>query len=197
MGISGYLAAKGETTTRRDSRDHGEKPEASEQDSVQKYLALLDLPQDLLQCVKTHVDYHPAVSQRLHNIASTADELADRSKRLRYPPAIVGLSVSLGYMIGGLLPLFPYFFVNEVDDGLRWSFVVCILALFVFGFTKDYLLHPGSRDDDWEYAKTKREVATWERVKQGWWEGMWMVLMGGLAAVAAVLCVKLFETIKL
>ncbi|KAI0379552.1 DUF125-domain-containing protein [Hypomontagnella monticulosa] len=197
MGISGYLAAKGVTTTTTDSRDHGEKLDVSEQDSVQRYLAPLDLPQDLLECVKAHIDYHPVVSQRLRNMASTADELADKARNLRFPPVIVGLSVALGYMIGGLLPLLPYFFVDEVGEGLRWSFVVCILALFVFGFMKDYLLRPGSNEEDWEYGETRREAATWEMIKQGWWEGMRMVVMGGLAAVAAVLCVKLFETIML
>ncbi|KAI1653423.1 hypothetical protein F4813DRAFT_393737 [Daldinia decipiens] len=117
MGISGYLAAKRETTTK--SRDHGE------------------------------------------------------GKTKGFPPAVVGLSVSVGYMLGGLLPLFLYFFVSQVADGLRWSFAVCVLALFVFGFAKDYLLHNESV------------------------EGMRIVVMGGITATAAVLCVKLFEGVSL
>ncbi|KAK0614917.1 VIT family-domain-containing protein [Bombardia bombarda] len=65
---------------------------------------------------------------------------------------VSGLSVSLGYLLGGILPLFPYFFVSHVGDGLFWSFLVCVVALFTFGFTKDFLLNNkgGSKDADGE-----------------------------------------------
>ncbi|KAK4235961.1 hypothetical protein C8A03DRAFT_17357, partial [Achaetomium macrosporum] len=53
-------------------------------------------------------------------------------------PLLAGLSVAVGYLLGGVLPLFPYFFVNQVKDGLFWSFGVCAVALFVFGFCKDF-----------------------------------------------------------
>ncbi|KAI0845935.1 VIT family-domain-containing protein [Daldinia vernicosa] len=190
MGISGYLAAKGETAMK--NRDHGEGLELAGRENILEYLAPLELPSHLLQYVKDHIDYNPAVSRRLQcHLNSTADGLTSNTKG--FPPALVGLSVSVGYMLGGLLPLFPYFFVSEVADGLRWSFVVCVLALFVFGFAKDYLLHKESVGSSWQYGGTKRGPVVWERVKKGCWEGIWMVVMGGIAAVAAVLCVKLFE----
>ncbi|KAF3067232.1 Protein CCC1 [Daldinia childiae] len=190
MGISGYLAAKGETAMK--SRNHDEGLELTGRDSIQEYLAPLELPSHLLQYVKAHIDYNPAVSRRLLcHLNSTADGFTSKTKG--FPPAVVGLSVSVGYMLGGLLPLFPYFFVSQVADGLRWSFAVCVLALFVFGFAKEYLLHNESVGNNWRYGGTKRGPVVWERMKKGCWEGIWMVVMGGIAAVAAVLCVKLFE----
>ncbi|KAI2465561.1 DUF125-domain-containing protein [Annulohypoxylon bovei var. microspora] len=192
MGVGGYLAARGERASNMDGYDHDEKLETADEDSVQSYLALLDLPPDLLQSVRAHVNYHPAIQRRL--LCSTDSMVNGSTGRAKeFPPAIVGLSVSFGYLLGGLLPLFPYFFVSGVDDGLQWSFVVCILALFVFGFTKDFLLHLGSTEDRWQHGSVRRGPAKWDRIKRGSWEGMRMVVMGGMAAVAAVLCVRLFE----
>jgi len=51
-------------------------------------------------------------------------------------PVLEGLAVSVGYFVGGILPLFPYFFFMEAWTGLVWNFGVCIVTLFVFGFGK-------------------------------------------------------------
>ncbi|KAI0883574.1 DUF125-domain-containing protein [Annulohypoxylon maeteangense] len=192
MGIGGYLAARGDEASDIDSYDQDEKLETADQDSVQSYLALLDLPPDLLQGVRDHVNHHPAVLRRLLcNTNMAVDGSTDKARE--FPPSIVGLSISFGYMLGGLLPLFPYFFVGNVDDGLQWSFAVCILVLFIFGFTKDFLLHPGSTGDNWQHENHRRGPEKWKRIKHSSWEGIRMVVMGGIAAVAAVLCVRLFE----
>ncbi|OTB13727.1 hypothetical protein K445DRAFT_319623 [Daldinia sp. EC12] len=190
MGISGYLAAKGDTASQTPDRD--EELKLAGKDTLYEYLAPLELPPNLLQCVKTHIDYNPAVSRRLLcHLNSTADGLTCKTKG--FPPAVVGLSVSIGYLLGGLLPMFPYFFVSEVVDGLRWSFAVCVLALFIFGFAKEYLLHNEPAKRNWQYGGAKGGSVMWRQMKKGFWEGMRMVVMGGIAAVAAVLCVKLFE----
>lgn len=36
-------------------------------------------------------------------------------------PVIVGLSLSLGYVLGGL-PLFPYLIADRLGGGIYWSF---------------------------------------------------------------------------
>jgi VIT1/CCC1 family predicted Fe2+/Mn2+ transporter len=46
------------------------------------------------------------------------------------------LNIGLSYIIGGLVPLSPYFFAATPADGLRWSCAITILCLFVFGFFK-------------------------------------------------------------
>ncbi|KAI1798552.1 VIT family-domain-containing protein [Daldinia bambusicola] len=190
MGISGYLAAKGDAAAQ--TRNRGSDLVLAGRDTICEYLAPLELPPDLLRCVNAHIDYNPAVSRRLlSHLNSTADGLTCMTKG--FPPIVVGLSVSLGYVLGGLLPMFPYFFVSEVADGLRWSFAVCILSLFVFGFAKDYLLHDEPVKRNWQYGGEKKGPVAWDRMKKGFWEGMRMVVMGGIAAVAAVLCVRLFE----
>ncbi|XXH05259.1 hypothetical protein Hte_011684 [Hypoxylon texense] len=198
MGIGGYLAARGQVAAKPDSHLRSQKlEEMAEQDTVRSYLAPLDLPSDLLQVIKTHIDHHPVILGRLlfHQDSMLDDDLTDAAQMLS-PPA-VGLSVSFGYLLGGLLPLFPYFFVGEVEEGLRWSFVVCILALFAFGFAKDCLLNHGPAEGIWRHGDARDEVVMWEKIKQGCFEGMRMVIMGGIAAIAAVLCVRFFEIVVL
>lgn len=104
-------------------------------------------------------------------------------------PILSGLSIAIGYLLGGILPLFPYFFVSNVTDGLAWSFAVCVVALFTFGFGKAFLLSHRSGGGD---GKRNRN-ARWKRVKSSLWEGTQMVVLGSVAAVAAVVCVRAFE----
>ncbi|KAI1632557.1 VIT family-domain-containing protein [Biscogniauxia mediterranea] len=201
MGIGGYLAARGEEGARKcavdDYDDDGgdeEKSPGELQDSLESYLAPLHLPPDLLQSVRAHVNSSGASDLPLSRLSSMGDTEASPSS-----PCFIGFSISLGYLLGGLLPLFPYFFVSDVVQGLQWSFGICLVALFIFGFVKDYLLQTrpaGGEEEGWHRAMSNtRSSARWRRVKHSIWEGMRMVVLGGLAAVAAVLCVRLFEGI--
>ena len=40
------------------------------------------------------------------------------------------------YIVGGLVPLAPYFFTTVPVDGLRWSCCITVVCLFVFGYLK-------------------------------------------------------------
>lgn len=46
------------------------------------------------------------------------------------------MNIGLSYVVGGLVPLSPYFFVTTPTDGLKWSCVITVCCLFVFGFFK-------------------------------------------------------------
>ncbi len=46
------------------------------------------------------------------------------------------LNIGISYIIGGLVPLSPYFFFDNPTEGLRWSAVITVICLFVFGFFK-------------------------------------------------------------
>jgi vacuolar iron transporter family protein len=80
------------------------------------------------------------------------------------------LNIGLSYVVGGLVPLSPYFFVHTPGDGLKISAVVTLLCLFVFGFFKSKItgINP--------------------------WQGaLRVMLIGALAAGAAFGVAKLFE----
>ncbi|KAI0444970.1 Ccc1 family [Xylaria telfairii] len=208
MGIGGYLAAKGEQRSSMTNDNHDVESESRDDDEekttshvslgqnqeVGDYVARLQLPPDLLQSVMAHIESSPEIAARVR-------ESRDRTRRapttepVKMSPLISGLSVALGYLLGGVLPLAPYFFVDSVTKGLLWSFGICILALFIFGFTKEYVLHFSSTNHDWNSRTMKSRLLQWDLIKRGLWEGVRMVVFGGIAAVAAVLCVKLFEGI--
>jgi vacuolar iron transporter family protein len=46
------------------------------------------------------------------------------------------MNIGLSYIVGGLVPLSPYFFAATPADGLKWSCVITLLCLFTFGFFK-------------------------------------------------------------
>ncbi|KAI1324058.1 Ccc1 family [Xylariaceae sp. FL0255] len=202
MGIGGYLAAKGEesrdSTSGDDFSSDGESDcekldstSINERQEIDDYLAPLQLPSDLLRIVTAHVDSTPEIAKRLRIKVHSTDNTSN-PEPARTSPVISGLAVAFGYLLGGLLPLTPYFFVNNVRSGVKWSFAVCIFALFIFGFSKEYVLHINPSSNEWTL---RNRVVRWNMIRQSIWEGVRMVVLGGLAAVAAVLCVRLFEGI--
>lgn len=222
MGIGGYLSAKGEeaqqerpTTTivnlctAAGEEDDGESSVGLDEKGslrtttrmmIEEYLAPLNLPPELLDLVRNHVQDRDDVADALARQQLLRGEESDYDEDgvdvdAVSSPIMSGLSVALGYLIGGSLPLFPYFIVSHVGDGLMWSFIVCIVALFTFGFTKDLMLHLRKAKDVWVKEKDLgRRRWGWTDIRRSSWEGLQMVLLGSLAALAAVLCVRLFDS---
>jgi VIT1/CCC1 family predicted Fe2+/Mn2+ transporter len=196
MGIGGYLSARGDVATAptKESEmlevdsDQEKLIRSSNHSLVEDYLAPLQLPEHLLDAMRMHIHDEPAVVKAIRQ-AQTDESSIEEQKAA---PILSGLSVAFGYLLGGLLPLFPYFYVDEVGAGLQWSFLICVLALFAFGFTKHYLLQDQAANEPWAFQSNRR-TARWHIVKQSLWEGVQMVILGSLAALAALLCVKGFE----
>ena len=46
------------------------------------------------------------------------------------------LNIGASYIVGGLVPLTPYFFAFHAHTGLRYSAVITVVCLLVFGFFK-------------------------------------------------------------
>ncbi|KAK5627990.1 hypothetical protein RRF57_003705 [Xylaria bambusicola] len=202
MGIGGYLAARpdnNEAGRESDDQDNDHEKSTStiplHQDrGVADYIAPLQLPPDLLQSVMAHINSSPEIAaQVMDNPCFAMHE--PKEELARTAPIISGLSVALGYLLGGFFPLAPYFFVDRVTEGLVWSFGICIIALFVFGFTKEYVLHVNlTRYRDNSRIQSNR-LLQWNLIKPSLWEGGRMVVFGSIAAIAAVLCVRLFDVL--
>jgi predicted membrane protein (TIGR00267 family) len=56
-------------------------------------------------------------------------------KRARNSAFTIGLS----YIAGGILPLLPYIFTNHPTEGLKYSALVTLICLFIFGYYKSKL----------------------------------------------------------
>src|SRR5947207_4510962 len=46
------------------------------------------------------------------------------------------MNIGISYIVGGLVPLSPYFFVSQPVTGLKISVVVTLMCLFIFGWFK-------------------------------------------------------------
>ncbi len=78
------------------------------------------------------------------------------------------LTIALAYVVGGLVPLSPYFFLRSVHVALVGSVIVTLIALSVFGFIKG------------RFTTNRPVRSAWQTV-----------LVGGLAAAAAFAIAKL------
>ena len=80
------------------------------------------------------------------------------------------LNIGVSYIVGGMVPLFPYFFTSTSHEGLEYSCVITVICLFIFGFFK---------------AKA---------TGQNPWEGaLRVMLIGSAAASAAFFIARLFN----
>ncbi|MDF3076828.1 MAG: iron transporter [Sphingobacteriaceae bacterium] len=77
------------------------------------------------------------------------------------------ITIAVSYVVGGFIPLSPYFFTESSLDALTFSVAITLLALFVFGYFK---------------SKATGQPAFWGALKT--------TAIGALAASAAFLIAK-------
>jgi len=79
-------------------------------------------------------------------------------------------NIGISYVVGGLVPLSPYFFVQDALDGLKVSVIVTLICLYIFGFFKSQItgINP-------------------------WWGGLRVMFIGAIAAGAAFSIARLIE----
>lgn len=207
MGIGGYLSARVEMQDKETVTDHikeeDKDPERqsllgrasihstvseSMEDSHDTYVAetIRDRLQSLGLSSEMMADVMSVVKLSQHDIGRAATPHKNSREAVNQPTTpkpfipgawFSGLSISIGYVTGGLIPLLPYFITSTVGDALRWSIALCLMALFIFGFSKNMMLTTGK--------------IRWSRST---WEGVQMLLLGGVAAAVAVVMIKVIDT---
>ncbi|KAH0436678.1 integral membrane protein DUF125 [Colletotrichum camelliae] len=182
-GEQGMLLAERRSEEDLDGNEEKGGPrrvEEEAEDDVRRYLQPLNLPDSTIATVLEAVNSQPEgstwASKRIRSSQSSLASGTPATEQNSSPvsPVFSGMSISLGYLCGGLMPLLPYFIAPNVGLGLRWSIAVCLVALLAFGAGKSWAL--GTRDGSWRRCL---------------WEGVQMALFGSCAAGAAVLCVML------
>ena len=80
------------------------------------------------------------------------------------------LNIGLSYVVGGIIPLSPYFFIKSSTEALQISVIATLLCLFVFGYIKSKItgINP-------------------------WLGALRVTLIGAMAAAAAFGVAKLFD----
>ena len=81
----------------------------------------------------------------------------------------------MGYLLGGLIPLLPYFFISHALEALMYSAILTGITLLIFGIVKTHV----------------------SGAKGGWggyvWGAVSTLAVGGAAAAAAFGIVKALE----
>jgi vacuolar iron transporter family protein len=80
------------------------------------------------------------------------------------------LNIGLSYVAGGIIPLSPYFFIDDSVEALKISVIATLVCLFVFGYFKSRMTGVNA-----------------------WWGALKVTLIGAIAAAAAFGVAKLFE----
>ncbi|KAI5198175.1 DUF125-domain-containing protein [Aureobasidium subglaciale] len=172
MGLGGYLGGVSEAqsyaaTLAETRKTVTQDPEEANQ-IIKSTFDSYGLSDNVLDAFATQISSCPKKSEnfimRFHH--DLPESQADASRAY-----ISALTIALGYFLGGLVPLTPYFFANDNQTALCWSIGVMAFALFVFGYVKTFLV-----------GEEKRLLC----VKAG----VQMMVLGGVAAAAAMGCVK-------
>ena len=79
-------------------------------------------------------------------------------------------NIGFSYIVGGLIPLTPYFFVDSAMEGLKLSAIITLVCLFIFGYFKSKMTGVNA-----------------------WVGGLKVMMIGALAAGTAFMIAKLIE----
>lgn len=135
MGLGGYLAGRTEqdnyeSELRREEHEVDTVPETEKQE-VRDVFAEMGLSRDVQDLIademaqdkKKWVDFMMKFELGLSK---------PNPRRARQSAFNIGGS----YIVGGLVPLLPYFFTESAESGLKWSCAITVVCLFWFGYFK-------------------------------------------------------------
>lgn len=172
MGLGGYLGAKSEAeayeTTLAETRSivstDRERAAYLVRSTFTDYpISSQTIDEMVSQLLLEPLDLVDFLMKHHHRMAMT-----DYGSSKAY---ISGLTIASGYFFGGLVPLLPYTLLHDMNSAFQASVIVMILALFTFGWVKTAFLGNENK------AACLRS-------------GLQMVMLGGVAAGAAMGCVK-------
>jgi len=135
MGLGGYLAGRTEvdhynSELKREYDEVREVPE-KEKEEVREFFSNLGLSADVQQ---------QAVEEMTRDQDKWVDFMMKYELGLDKPDPQrarkSAFNIGLSYIVGGLIPLSPYFFVDDGITGLKISAMITLVCLFVFGYFK-------------------------------------------------------------
>ncbi|RMY71990.1 hypothetical protein D0863_04805 [Hortaea werneckii] len=174
MGLGGYLGAKSEAEayraalaeTRKIVTRDPQKAVSLVRATFSSFefseLAIAEMLSSLLASPERLVDF----LMKFHHQLVEAEHAPSRAY-------ICGTTIAFGYVVGGFLALLPYLLLPRIQDAFWGSAIVMTMALFGFGWFKTAVV--GEKD-----------------VVLCLKNGIQMMVLGGIAAGAAVGCVKAF-----
>ena len=135
MGLGGYLAGRSDV-------EHYNSEYKREIYEIEK---LLDHEKDeVVEILETYGLTRQESTPIVESLAKRPKDFADFMMRFELglekpePKRAFQSGATIGgaYALGGLIPLMPYILTNDVPTALKWSVVITVAALFIFGFVK-------------------------------------------------------------
>jgi VIT1/CCC1 family predicted Fe2+/Mn2+ transporter len=138
MGLGGYLAGKTEedyykSELKREYEEVETVPDVEKQE-VKDFFKELGFSESLQTQAMEEItkDKHRWVKFMMQyelNLEAPDPKRAHRS----------AFNIGLSYIVGGLIPLSPYFFADNALHGLELSAIITLICLFIFGYFKSKL----------------------------------------------------------
>ncbi len=135
MGLGGYLAGKTEI-------------EHYDAELVREYYEIESIPDKERQEVADVMIEYGVQTELANNVAIAISKDKDKwvDFMMRFELGLEqpdkkratksALNIGLSYVVGGMVPLTPYFIVDDVHTGLLYSSIMTVIALFFFGYFK-------------------------------------------------------------
>ncbi len=143
MGLGGYLAGKTEMdhyhSELKREYDEVERVPDIEREEVKEFFSGLGLSRDVQE---------QAVAEMTKDKDKWVDFMMKYELGLDKPDPRrarkSAFNIGFSYVVGGFIPLSPYFFVSDAFTGLKVSAAITLCCLFVFGYFKSKLtgVHP-------------------------------------------------------
>ena len=169
MGLGGYLSGKTEQDhyTNEEKREHYEVDNLRDKEieETKEFFANIGLSKEVQEKATEELSRD---KNRWVDFMMKYELGLDKpdSKRASKSAFNIGMS----YIIGGIIPLSPYFFIHDSNEALKLSVLATLICLFVFGFFKSKMTGVNPV-----------------------WGAMRVMLIGAIAAGAAFGIAKLFE----
>jgi VIT1/CCC1 family predicted Fe2+/Mn2+ transporter len=135
MGLGGYLAGKTEidhynAEVKRELYEVEHMPE-KEKEEVRVIFANMGMSEDTQHLI---VDEMSKDKEKWVDFMMRYELGLEKPDEKRATKS--GMNIALSYIVGGMIPLSPYFFATLPIDGLKWSCIITVVCLFTFGFFK-------------------------------------------------------------
>ncbi|WP_295791513.1 VIT1/CCC1 transporter family protein [Mucilaginibacter sp.] len=135
MGLGGFLAGRTEQDHYNSElkREYEEVKRVPEQEKmeVKEVFAGFGLSETLQQQIADEMakDEHKWVDFMMRYELGLEKPNPNRATRS-------AITIGVSYIVGGVIPLSPYFFINNSEQALYYSCAVTLVCLFVFGYFK-------------------------------------------------------------
>jgi VIT1/CCC1 family predicted Fe2+/Mn2+ transporter len=169
MGLGGYLAGKTEQDHYRSEMkreyDEVENKTEIEIEEVRVVFREWGLSKDITEKATEEIikDKHRWVDFMMKHELGLEKPDPKRASRSAF-------NIGMSYVVGGLVPLSPYFFLHNSLDGLKLSAIITLICLYIFGYFKSKMTGVNP-----------------------WYGGLKVMLIGAAAAAAAFAIAKLIQ----